>query len=865
MSPPLVLAVTLIYLTVANSHDLRFVNVIGILEGEVDNLSWNESQHEDSQVRPYTEDINHTVSPILLEKTPNNSEVANSHDLRFVGVIEILKGEEYNLSWNESQHEDSEVRPYTEDINPIVTPTALEKTQDNSEVANSRFVDDFEILEGEKDNSSGNEKQHEDSKIRAHAEDINHIVTPILLEKTQNNSEELSYMIPLDKSKYVLHLVHNAKLTTPDFKVFSYNESQELYSCPPHINTSCYYQGYIEGHPHSAVAINVCSGLRGTMYTDDFMYIIEPDGPLMDFRHNVYNIEASEPKLKCGLHLSNSETEGTYTDNAKKTPERGTAHLELFMVVSYLQYQFHDENTTSVIESLLELINHVNTVFKALDTKIILVGVEIWSKGNLIDIERDSAEEILSDFLKWTKKSLNHRITYDAIGLSLRENRMTLSGLARWRGACDPHNSAFISLMDRDKLLVSSATFIHDLGHVLGMKHDAPGCRCQSEKLACAMAGEGLLSSSFSNCSMMDMEAFYTSANASCLWNRPVPDVSSVKATCGNNIVEAGEECDCGSGEVCQKNLCCNHLTCKLKENATCSSGPCCHKCKLLAKGKVCRPPSTECDLAEYCDGNASSCPTDVYQQDGSPCNDGRSVCYKKNCYDYNKHCQKLFGKDASVAPLSCFQTINTAGDRFGNCGKDGSSLDMDIQDVMCGQIQCIIVNKGLPHHVLTSYIMTPVGDVLCWGLHFHKGAYKHGAVPDGALCDKEKICLDKKCVDFSKLEYDCDAKRTCAGKGVCNNKKNCHCNKEWAPPYCNRSGYGGSIDSGPLTNNSFVKFIPPKQAKSGASGAVTQWGRSLLTLTCLPILATAYMIVSTKAPLLFYFSSVANCYKCHI
>lgn len=85
------------------------------------------------------------------------------------------------------------------------------------------------------------------------------------------------------------------------------------------------------------------------------------------------------------------------------------------------------------------------------------------------------------------------------------------------------------------------------------------------------------------------------------------------------------------------------------------------------------------------------------------------------------------------------------------------------------------------------------------------------GLVLTGTKCGEGKICLNRQCQNISVFGVlACVSK--CHGQGVCNNNKNCHCDHDWAPPYCDKPGLGGSIDSGPMrlegNNSLFVGIL---------------------------------------------------------
>ena len=76
-------------------------------------------------------------------------------------------------------------------------------------------------------------------------------------------------------------------------------------------------------------------------------------------------------------------------------------------------------------------------------------------------------------------------------------------------------------------------------------------------------------------------------------------------------MVEDGEDCDCGSLNLCTKDPCCQS-NCTLSPGATWALGLCCTDYMIMPSGDVCRERENECDLPERREGNTNQCPEGV-------------------------------------------------------------------------------------------------------------------------------------------------------------------------------------------------------------------------------------------------------------
>ncbi|XP_052083708.1 disintegrin and metalloproteinase domain-containing protein 10-like [Mytilus californianus] len=196
---------------------------------------------------------------------------------------------------------------------------------------------------------------------------------------------------------------------------------------------------------------------------------------------------------------------------------------------------------------------------------------------------------------------------------------------------------------------VSYVTFAHEIGHNFGSLHDessnptcAPGGTGGNYIMfAQATAGTKSNNVKFSPCSISSMAPMVATRGRDTA-NGCFVEYSS--ATCGNKVVESGEQCDCGWDDDCTDPCCYPTLSatgpdsakaCQYRTTATCSpsEGVCCNPttCSnyLPLDNKVCRTNSSCLDEA-ICNGGLT-CPDSTESANGTVCDDEK-VCYFGQC-----------------------------------------------------------------------------------------------------------------------------------------------------------------------------------------------------------------------------------------
>jgi len=212
----------------------------------------------------------------------------------------------------------------------------------------------------------------------------------------------------------------------------------------------------------------------------------------------------------------------------------------------------------------------------------------------------------------------------------------------------------FVNYNSRVPPKVSQLTLAHEIGHNFGSPHDYPadcrpgGLNGNYIMFASATSGDRPNNSKFSSCSVGNisnvLDAIEDKKKRNCF------EVSE-GAFCGNKIVEAGEECDCGyDDEECTDKCCYPRVVgelesiknvsakgCQRRAHTECSpsQGPCCSSetCRFVPASHNVRCKSeSDCAWSSSCDGLSPECPRPPPKANKTRCNEGTQLCINGEC-----------------------------------------------------------------------------------------------------------------------------------------------------------------------------------------------------------------------------------------
>ncbi|XP_078386891.1 disintegrin and metalloproteinase domain-containing protein 8a [Cetorhinus maximus] len=611
--------------------------------------------------------------------------------------------------------------------------------------------------------------------------------------------EKVTYSLNLEGKEFLVHLEKNGGLLVKHYSETHYLENGTEVVATPQFLDHCNYHGVIEGISDSSASISTCTGLRGALTAGNNVYLIEPLEGTQTGEHALYRQEHLRVKRgSCStrnftLYDIGPKMAALYQPPVRRFAQasQSTRYVELFLVVDNAEYKKLNRDFLTTRQRMMEIVNHVDKLYRSLNIRVALVGLEVWTRSDKIAVS-SNPDTTLDNFLKWRGQELLLKKKHDnaqfVTGISFEGSTV---GLATKSAMCSYQSGGVNEDHNRNPIGLAS-TIAHEMGHNLGMSHDedhSTYCSCDragKNNGGCIMAEKtGLVfPRSFSSCSQQEVQKFLASGMTDCLLNSPRADELYGNPACGNQFLERGEECDCGTVEECT-NPCCNATTCRFKEGMECADGECCQNCKIKPAGQICRATKHDCDLSDYCNGVSAQCSEDAFKMNGAPCSKGQGYCYNGQCPTHQQHCVTLWGTGATMAHDDCFQQ-NMRGDKYVHCktAKTGYEACRK-KDVKCGKIHCVGGNKFPVTQA--KYELMLFRNKLCRVATISEKIEitdDPGLVPSGTKCGDGMVCYSGYCQ--SVLLY---GSRNCSGKcnnhGVCDHKRECHCDPGWAPPYC--------------------------------------------------------------------------------
>ncbi|XP_065341414.1 disintegrin and metalloproteinase domain-containing protein 33 isoform X6 [Cloeon dipterum] len=637
---------------------------------------------------------------------------------------------------------------------------------------------------------------------------------------TGKHYHHTSILIKAFNHKFRLDLELNTQLLAPNLMQKHFLPSGAEIFAKQEIEL-CYYHGTVKDYPAASAAFHTCNGVSGVIHIGNETFVIHPFyGGDLSQKHPHVIFEARTKQHKGCANNVNIEwrLKKKFTrEAAPSAPSRmprdvrdATKYIETALVLDKAMFEKRNGSSRQdVIQDAIQVANIADMYFKRLRTRVSVVYIETWQNTNqaMVDRTQDISRALLN-FNEYASRKL-FNVEKDTTQLLSGESFAGgESGIAVSDTVCTPKSVGISVDINVYEPHLLASTMAHMIGHNIGMGHDDGRKDCECTLWHGCIMAQSIVGHNnvqpylFSECSRNDYIDAMRIGHGICLLNKPneVNIELQIRRTCGNMIVEEGEECDCGTMDSCrEKDPCCDPLTCKITKESECASGPCCDNCMLRSKGTPCREATNECDLPEFCSGESGQCPVDVYRKNGSPCASNSGYCFNGVCPTLNLQCEQIWGFGGVESDVKCYEHFNSQGSVNGNCGKYGDFfIKCEKENVRCGSLQCAGGNRypiiaGMDRQYYRTIVSVEGQEFEC---KVTSGSINSNEIPDmglvrdGSPCGENLICVNQTCVSiFPHIDQGkCPSNHNnlqCSGNGVCSNLNKCFCNSGWAGVDC--------------------------------------------------------------------------------
>ncbi|XP_018317669.1 uncharacterized protein mmd isoform X11 [Mycetomoellerius zeteki] len=638
--------------------------------------------------------------------------------------------------------------------------------------------------------------------------------------RTGRHFHRTSLLIKAFNHKFRLDLELNTQLLAPNLiqKDFLAGNAEQM---SKQEIEHCYYHGTVRDYPGASAAFHTCNGVSGVIHLGNETFVIHPFyGGDLSQKHPHIIFEARTKVNKGCANSGNLEwrvknrrqkhifgLSETTSDRYKRDVREATKYIETAIIIDKAMFDKRNGSTRAeVVHDAIQVANIADLYFRTLNTRVSVVYIESWKGSNQAQIDNGiDIDQALLSFNDYTMRRM-YQVAQDTTQLLTGETFSGgESGVAVPETVCSQRSVGISVDLNTYEPHLLAGTMAHMIGHNIGMSHDdgRNDCNCRDWH-GCIMAQsivglENVQPYKFSECSKTDYIEALKSGHGICLFNKP--NELEIRRSCGNRVIDDGEQCDCGSIEECKEyDPCCDPITCKLTTEAECATGPCCSDCKLRARGVVCRESTNECDLPEMCTGDTGQCPPDVYKKNGNPCANNAGHCFNGICPALDLQCEQVWGYGGIAADQECFEQFNSKGSINGHCGTDSSGhlIKCESENVRCGSLQCQQGSKqpvidGMKDLHTRTIISIKNQEYECKATNGRVEGSDipgMGLVRDGTSCGDNLICVNQTCtslfpyIDQEKCPSNHDDKE-CSGNGVCTNVNKCHCFLGWSGPDC--------------------------------------------------------------------------------